>query len=184
MKTGIAATFYADYSATVNRLLAAIDSFKKLDKSYTAVALSGLITDGSDFGVSAVANEELLPFFTDLKTITTTVITSMNEHVQLDKYYATLGLSGVIADAYEFGDGNTGADLKSCLSSMEALETELVASFHYTNLCRMEYTASKHAATWDAGITGAQVKSVITSLGAIDTFLTAGFHYTNLNKLV
>lgn len=184
MKTGIANTFYADYSGTVTRLLGAIDSFKKLDKSYTAVALSGLITDGSDFGVSAVANEELLPFFADLKAITTTVINSMNEHVQLDKYYATLGLSSVIADVYAFSDGNTGADLKGCLSSLEALEAELVASFHYTNLCRMEYTAGKYAATWDAGITGAQVKAVITSLGAIDTFLTAGFHYTNLNKLI
>jgi hypothetical protein len=184
MKTNIATTFYADYSGTVNRLLDAIDTFKRLNKSYTAVALGDLITNGSDFGVSAVANEELLPFFTDLKEITTTVIASMNEHVNLDKYYATLGLSSVIEDAYEFDDGNTGADLKSCLSSMEALETELTSAFHYTNLCRMEYTAKKYAATWDAGITGTQVKAVITSLGAIDTFLTAGFHYTNLNKLI
>lgn len=184
MKTNIATTFYTDYSGTVTRLLGAIDSFKKLNKSYTAVALSGLIADGTDFGASVVSNEELLPFFADLKDITTTVIASMNEHVNLDKYYATLGLSSVIGDAYAFTDGNTGADLKACLSSLEALETELTSAFHYTNLCRMEYTAKKYAATWDAGITGAQVKAVITSLAAIDTFLTAGFHYTNLNKLI
>jgi hypothetical protein len=54
MKTNIATTFYADYSGTVNRLLDAIDTFKRLNKSYTAVALGDLITDGTDFGESAV----------------------------------------------------------------------------------------------------------------------------------
>jgi hypothetical protein len=184
MKTTVTEVFYTNYSSAVNKLLSNIEGFKRTIKSYTAVALGDLITDGSDFGVSVGSHEELFPFFTDLKTYTTNILESINDHVQLKVQYDALGLSTVITDGHVFDDGNLGSDLKACLTSMAALDAELTSAFHYTNLCRMEYTAKRVSAVWTAGITGAQVKSVVTSLSAIDTFLTSGFHYTNLCKML
>lgn len=184
MKTNVVESFYSQYSAAVNKLLSNIEGFKKTNKSYTAVALGDLITDGTDFGASVGAHEELFPFFTDIKTYTTNILESINDHIQLKVQYDALGLGTEIADGHVFTDGNLGSDLKSCITSMVALDAELTSAFHYTNLCRMEYTAKRVSAVWTAGITGAQVKSVITSLSAIDTFLTSGFHYTNLCKML
>jgi len=184
MKTTVIETFYTAYSVAVNKLLENIENFKNANKSYTAVALGDLITDGSDFGVSVSAHEELFPFFTDVKTITTNILEAINDHIQLKVQYDALGLSTAITDGHVFDDGNLGSDLKACLVSMAALDAVLTSAFHYTNLCRMEYTAKRASASWTAGITGAQMKSVMTSLSAIDTFLTSGFHYTNLCKML
>lgn len=184
MKTNTVSDFYSQYCSIVSSLIERINSFKRLKKSYDAVGLGSLITDGSDFGVSAQAHEELMPFFTELKGITTGFISDMNEHVASKVYYDSLDLGSSIGNDYEFGDGNEGSDLKAAITSMASLESDLIANYHYTNLCRMEYTAKRVGLSWTAGITGSQVESVVTSLAAVDTFLTSGFHYSNLNKLV
>jgi hypothetical protein len=184
MKTNTVSNFYADYCTVVQNFVTNIYKFRKFDKSYEAVQLADIITDGVDFGVSAGSHALLLPWFSDFKAIATGVLNALAEHRDLLSYYTSLGLSTSISDNEAFSDGILGSELKSALSSMSALETYLTAGFHYTNLCPIEYTASKNSADWIAGITGAQLKSVIFSLLQADTFLINGFHYSNLDKLI
>jgi len=184
MKTNTVSNFYADYCTTVQNFVTNINKFRKFDKSYEAVALASIIADGTDFGVSAGTHALLLPWFSDFKSIATGVLNALASHRDLLSYYTALGLSTEISDSEAFSDGILGSELKSAISSMSALEAHLTSGFHYTNLCPIEYTASKVSADWNAGITGAQLKSVIFSLLEADTFLISGFHYSNLDKLI
>lgn len=184
MKTNTVSTLYLEYCSVVKKFVCNVYKFRKLYKSYEAVDLSSIITDGVDFGVSAGDHALLLPWFSDFKNIATGVLDALAEHRNLLSYYTALGLSNVIVDNELFTDGNSGSDLKSAISSMSSLDSYLTEGHHYTNLCPIEYTASKCSAVWVAGITGSQLKNVIFSLTQADSYLLTGFHYTNLDKLV
>jgi hypothetical protein len=189
MKTNTIANFYADYCATVKKLVNGIGEFRKLDKSYGAVDLGSSITDGTDFGESAFIYSKLYMFFAVLRELVTTqILAAMYEHIQIITYYELMGLANLIGDTDEMGDGNTGLALKNAITSMVDLNTFLSAG-HYTNLCRMEYTSERPAnaqrgINWEYGITGGQVKSVISSLEALDMNLLSGLDYSKLYQLI
>lgn len=184
MKTTVIATFYSNYSTLNRRLCQALDLFKRVKKYYDAVALGDIITDAEDYGISALEEPKLIPFFDDLKSCTSELLDSIRLHVEQKGIYDALGLGDLIGNADNMGDGVTGAELKGAITSIGALDAELTSAYHYTNLYKIKYTAKRQSADWEPGITGAGVKSIINSMAAADTFLTSGWHYTNLDKLL
>lgn len=189
MKTNTIAKFYYDYCIIVKKLIDGIGEFRKLDKSYAAVDLGSLITDGTDFGESAAAHGKLYEFFTDLKNLVNNqVLEAMYAHLHIVTYYTALDLATLIGDTDVMGDGNTGLDLKNAIAAMADLNTFL-ATGHYTNLCRMEYVTEKlltpmGQTVWESGITGSQIKSVISTLEALDSHLITELDYSKLYQLI
>ena len=182
MKTTTISEFFTAYRATVQRLMAGVERFQRLNVSYVAVDLGTSIADGTDFGASAGTTPLLIPWFAELKATTKEVLGATYTHRALLQQYTALDLGTLIGDAVDLGGGVTGAELKAALTSMTDLDA-LLGTGHYTNLCRMEYTAPKQADEWVVGITGAQVKAVITSLAAIVADFTTDYDWGNLYRI-
>ena len=184
MKTNTVQVFYADVTKVVDSFYAAFDVYLNIKRSYDAVKLNQLIENGTDFGVSAGTYPRLIPFFDDLKHVTTTLVASLNEVASLKRYYDALMLSTLITDGADLGDGTTGLELKTAVTSLVAADIFLVTNTHYDNLCQMYHTAKRQSATWLVGVTGKNVKDVIGSIAALDAFLLANSHWTNIDKLI
>ena len=184
MKTNVVSTFYSDYSTLNRNLCNSIDGAKRLAKYKDATDLWDIIQDATDFGISAIEEPKLLPFFDDLKAYTSDFLNSLNEHIEQKGIYDAIGLSSIIGDTDHMGDGVTGAELKAAITSITALDAYLTSSYNYAGLFKILYTAKRMSSTWEPGILGSEFKLVLFGMTNADTFLRTGLHYTNLDKLL